>query len=77
MNPTPRSPARELTDSLARIDNDIYKGPGDSWCSDVGCDVTDHQVLNKASIKHRIKVGALKNHLFKRGQIDFSFTEET
>lgn len=50
-NPTPRSPARKLTDRLAVIDNDIYKGPGDTGCSDVGCDVTDHQVLIETSVK--------------------------
>lgn len=59
------------------IDNDIYKGPGDSRCSDVGCDVTDHQVLIETSVKHRIKVGAPKKRLLKRHSIDFSFTKET
>lgn len=59
------------------IDNDIYKGPGDSRRSDVGCDATDHQVLIETSVKHRIKVGAPKKPLFKRHPIDFSFTKET
>lgn len=73
----PRSPARKLTDRLAVIDSDIYEGPGDTHCSGVGCDVTDHQVLIETSVKHRTKVGASKKHLFKRHPIDFSFTKET
>lgn len=77
MNPTPRSPAKKLTDRLAVIDSDIYKGPGDTRCSGVGCDVTDHQVLIETSVKHRTKVGASKKHLFKRHPTDFSFTKET
>lgn len=77
VNPAPRSPAGKLTDWLAVIDNDIYKGPEDVPCSDTGCDVTDYQVLIGTSVKHRIKAGALKKHNLKRHSIDFSFAKET
>ena len=77
VNPTPSSPARKLTDWLAVIDYDIYKGPGDTHCSDVGCDVTGHQVLIETPVKHRIRFGAPKKCLFKTHPVDFSFTKET